>query len=332
MKTKSLIKPVLLSVLSHGFAVLLFALVTWKIAVRHSEIILSIAPPLSISEQRTSPPSEKKQAPVALPKIEAPISPPSTTGEIIDSIKTDSIEHLDPQQFFAASPFVMFKKPPDSMAADSDSIRLHIQRPGVKQMAFDSINFKATPGPFDRIQRDIEKQNRGGEQPLPLGPAMNRGAAYLSDLFNKKKVEKPVRFDFIPSETEIQIFKILWQHPRAADHEIYAALDTSIRITAVDLNRILARLTNKGVLKRKIISPRNEFTLPVGKVEMSAKNRRNRVYEYETKIQPQELLTFLQAVLYETENGKNRKLPHREARIASLRKKILQAASASSKH
>lgn len=338
VKINGLKKPILLSVLVHLSLVIFFSRFAWNIVSSRPETVITLELPNGFIEQTPEPePAGVKKRPlprqtlqpeaVALPRV---VKPLERAPVALDSTGADSTKEFNPRQFFSASPFVAFKKPLDSLIEDSAAIG-GILTPSMSLRPLDSFMAKATPGPYDPVQQTIDKQNRGGVQLLPLGQALNQGARYLASLRSKKKAEKPVRFDSVPSEADIQVFRVLWSKPQARDHEIYAAMDSSIKLTAVDLNRVLTRLTEKGMLKRKMVSPQNEFTLPLGTVEMSAKNRRNRVYEYETRVKPQELLVFLQAVLYETEHRKNAAGEMNQKAIADLRQKILKVASGTAK-
>jgi predicted transcriptional regulator len=337
-----LIKPILLSALIHAFVFLLLSHYSLKTTAPSEISVNFVSPPAQISEPQ---PGEQTPEQVALtprpdtrdrveiPKVDEPDVETLVIEERIDSSTVDSSEEFSTQGFFTDSPFMTYKVPLDSMSADSaDSARAAHQQPSLPFFSFDTTRPGGMPGPYDPVRQGIEKYNRDGGQTLPLGQTLIEGAQYLSDLFQKKKAQKPFHFDFIPSKTEIEVFTVLWENTQAKDHDIYTAIDTSIRITAVDLNKILTRLTDKGILKRKIVSPQRELAFPLGKVEMSAKNRRNRVYEYETKIKPQELLVFMQAKLYEIENRKFASGVNRERFLSGLREKIFKVAEQTAKH
>ncbi|MDZ7345666.1 MAG: hypothetical protein ONA69_02625, partial [candidate division KSB1 bacterium] len=143
----------------------------------------------------------------------------------------------------------------------------------------------------------------------------------------KNDQENRVRLDFIPTRAELAVLQSLWEKPNRNDVEIYASLDSTVRITAEDLQGILAKLTAKGLLKRRLISPHNELTLPFGAaVEMSAQNRRNPLYRYEAGVDRQEVIRFLNAVLYELEYGGKGANKDRLREIAALKERLLQAA------
>ncbi len=63
----------------------------------------------------------------------------------------------------------------------------------------------------------------------------------------------------------------------------------------MDLNQLLAGMSIKGFVSRKIVSPRNEFNAFGVLIEMSSKNRRNRVYEYHTLVDRELMRSFIDA-------------------------------------
>lgn len=152
---------------------------------------------------------------------------------------------------------------------------------------------------FDRIEQDINKKNTGTGKPFMLGDLLRAGVKYLKQ---EEKKKNSVRLDFIPSDVEVAIFKAIWQKENITDQDIYSSLDSTLLITAADLNRTLEVMTRKGLLSRKLVSPRNEFTVMGAAIEMSAKNRRNRVYAYQSRVSSEHMIQFLQAALYQVEN------------------------------
>jgi predicted transcriptional regulator len=245
----------------------------------------------------------------------------------LDTMQTDSIEKFDRTTFFTRAPqFILTELPKEVKADSSDTLFFERRTDGPEFADFtDSTNFNVNPGPAnDRV--DWELYRRRGQTPtLPLGQAAVEGAQYLSDLFNKKKKNRPVRLDFVPSKTELAVLQRIWQTSSATDTDIYAAMDSSIKITATDMTVVLEKLEEKGVLEREIVSPQHLFSFPLGQVEMSMKNRRNRVYLYTSKINADEVLHYLQATLYEIEYGKS-SVPDsiRTKQADSLREKIMQ--------
>ena len=150
----------------------------------------------------------------------------------------------------------------------------------------------------DRIERDIHTRNTGSARLIPLSDILREAA---KKLFKGKERRGALRMDFIPSDAQLEALNVIWDSGAATDQAIYAGIDTALRTTSADLNRALKRMADRGVLTRKIVSPRNELTVmtPLGsrQIEMSAKNRRNRVYEYRPHITRDEMVIYLQAVL-----------------------------------
>lgn len=160
----------------------------------------------------------------------------------------------------------------------------------------------------DRIDKDIYKRNLGHEKPMPLSDLLRAGADYLSKRLGKK--EKKPRLKRIPTEAELRALKVVWDQGAATDEQIYAEMDSSVKITAQQLNAILANLADEGLVSRKIVSPRNEFTIGLPfkdiSIEMSELNRKNRIFQYKPRISREEMLQFLNAVLYQIENNNNK--------------------------
>ncbi|NIR51151.1 hypothetical protein GWO43_21305 [candidate division KSB1 bacterium] len=93
--------------------------------------------------------------------------------------------------------------------------------------------------------------------------------------------------------------KHLWTRMAATPSEVYAALDTSWRLTAEELNEVLEQMTHRGFLARQKVSPSNEFSLfGIAQIEMSSKNRKNKVYVYWPVVQKNKLVTYLDAQRY----------------------------------
>lgn len=334
---KTPFQSIILSALAHVAVVVLFILIKM-----HSEPAKTVEVFIQLSQPGPPPsvimpmPQEKKEKPVVqkvLPAVTVPQREEQAPAEPevveLDSITTDSVEKFDRNTFFAHAPQLHFKQPLNELAPDSTDTLQVLPFPSRAPLFpdfRDSTQFNVSPGPAtDRVDRDLVRNTTGQAPTLPLGQAVGAGAKYLTDLVNKKKEKKTVRLDFVPTKVELDILQTIWDSTRATDTEIYAALDTSIRITAVDMTVVLEKLENKGLLKKKLVSPQNLFSFPLGQVEMSRKNRRNRVYQYETRIDADEVIRYLQAVLYETEHGKNALSDSLRTRQAdNLREKIMR--------
>lgn len=333
--TKTLFQAIGYALLFHIIAIAVSAIVFLRNKpISQAEVILQLPTPTTESLIDPVPldpqPIRKQKIPSQNILDPHPQPKPQPEPELFshsvppDTTYADTAKKFDRLTFF--KPIVDFQAFDKNELDSADTITTIESMHGSFFEPLDTTRFGVLPGPFpDRVQRDMEQQNLGHPRPLPLTDAIGKGAKYLSDLFNKEQDNKPVRLDFVPNEAELDILETLWES-NATDQQIYAALDTSIRLTAEDLNGVMKKLEKKGLVKRKLVSPRNEFTFPVGKVEMSAKNRRNRVYLYESRIDSRDVVRYLQAVLYETEYGQKRAAADstRNRIIAGLKAKIMR--------
>ncbi len=119
-----------------------------------------------------------------------------------------------------------------------------------------------------------------------------------------KSLAKPpdIRYLPIPTNTEIDVLKILWGEREATGSDLYAKLDSSVAVTAEDLQIILKNMVDKGLLIRKRISPLQTFSLfGVASIEIGPKiwrNDKNKIYLYRPVISKQTLLTYLESKRY----------------------------------
>jgi hypothetical protein len=257
-------------------------------------------------------------------KIVAVVDAAAVDSAQVDSAVVDSTRDLNPIDFFTqSSALPLFEAEASNEQRYADTLGF-----GKNSLFFgkgkNNQLFLGRPGPFDKAEMEIDKHNMGGERPVSLSDAVRAGSEFLSKLQQKKEKEKPVRLDFIPSKTELEVLSAVWRQPKLNDIEIYASMDSSVRVTAEDLQHILEVLVQKRLLTRKLTSPRNEFTLPFGgTVEMSAQNLRNRVYEYQARIQADEVICYLNSLLYELEHRAGARTPTYEKRVSDLKEKIL---------
>ncbi|HDL18727.1 MAG TPA: hypothetical protein ENH29_06710 [Bacteroidetes bacterium] len=107
----------------------------------------------------------------------------------------------------------------------------------------------------------------------------------------------------LPNRHEFEIMELLWGKEDVTDTTLYSCLDTTMHVTFGQLNRILATMVKKKLVSRKIVSPRNEFNLYGVMIEMSMKNRRNRVYEYQSRVNKKMMKKFIDANAYLFKSG-----------------------------
>lgn len=116
----------------------------------------------------------------------------------------------------------------------------------------------------------------------------------------KEKLPQPLTYDeyIIPTRQELDILEVLWTKEEVMDTTIYSCLDTTLNITMEDLNRLLSRMTHRGLVYRRQVSPRFEFNAFGIGIEMSRQNRRNRVYEYHSNVKREVMRRFINANAY----------------------------------
>ncbi len=170
------------------------------------------------------------------------------------------------------------------MKEDKKSIHLDISRQYKAAHPEELTNYDALNKPPDRYDYPLQR-----EAPPMLVP--------VTPINPPKEILKPLPFRnyIIPSRAELGILEILWAKEDVQDTTIYSCLDTVMNITMMDLNQLLEGMTRKGFVSRKIVSPRNEFNAFGVLIEMSSKNRRNRVYEYHTLVDRELMRSFIDA-------------------------------------
>jgi hypothetical protein len=233
----------------------------------------------------------------------------------------DTMKNINPLEFAINSGQAKINKFLSDGSVLSDSIH---------QLA--SPQFPTTKPPFlttmpsryaDKIDRENTKRNLGNEPTVPLTSLVAGALRELNKLLSSPK--KP-RIQHIPSDIQLEALNVLWEEEQATDIDIYAQLDTSLRLTATGLNNALADLYQDGIVTRKQVSPKNEFTVLGGvKIEMSAQNRRNKVYEYKAEVKRQEFIDYLNGVLFDVQKQSGEIVTTSDSlRADRLYKKILR--------
>ncbi|MCG3120368.1 MAG: hypothetical protein ALAOOOJD_03053 [bacterium] len=162
-------------------------------------------------------------------------------------------------------------------------------------LSLNQSQLKALAPRLDPIDEKFRREQLNQPPMSPLGTLIGKGLKYLAGKFGGSP-NNPLAI--IPSETEVEVMTVLWKKNVATSVEIYANLD-STKLSAADLQQTLEVMTDRGLLDRQQISPRNEFTvLGVIPIEMSAKNRKNREYLYHANVSRQTMLTFLDATTF----------------------------------
>lgn len=156
-----------------------------------------------------------------------------------------------------------------------------------------------------------QMQRNLGDAPgmVNLGPVFSVLGKTLSSLNDQKeKYNKSDLFKSPPNRLELYVLKHLWLKRHMADFELYSKLDTSYVITGEGFNHMLEAMTEKGWLKRKIVSPQRHlgFVTPVGivPVEVFSQNKKNRIYEYEPLVSQYDVLQAFNFALLELKERK----------------------------
>lgn len=306
MQINLFLKTIILSLLVHAIFVLLFSIKYKAVKSGEVEIQWTILPPRQVDPEPI--PHNEPRPPVKRPifqetefaELDEPEDQLLLTPEIQPTIRDTSGEE-QPLNLFI-NPLVISKQ-----NIQLDSLKSTAQAPLVQNLPELPKSF-SLPGEPDRIDRDIYERNLGHPQTdVQVSSLLLKGAKFLKDKLVK---EKPPELNFIPTKSQLVAFNQIWENGEATDQDIFAALDTTIKTTALDLNSELARLENKGILSRKIVSPQQLFMImtPLGAkgVEMSPTNFRNRIYEYKMHIPKDQVVRFLNAALYQVENGMKR--------------------------
>lgn len=175
--------------------------------------------------------------------------------------------------------------------------------------------------------RMMEQRHHPHGQPVPISQIIQ----YIVEKLNLKPRPGPPSLNFIPTREELSVLNSVWTKSEITDQQVYADLDTSVKLTAVDVNQVLKGLEAKGLLTLELISPRNELTIltPFGAmpVEMSPTNLRNRVYRYKSLVDRQHMMRYLQARLGQAtdQNATRKRTPADSLRqVQELQNKIMQ--------
>ncbi len=123
-------------------------------------------------------------------------------------------------------------------------------------------------------------------------PSIDKIVSLIREQLNKNN---PPQFDFIPSEIQLNIIKLLCNRENATQLELYSMISPNQPITIEMLNQDLDLLTDKAFLTREKVSPEQIFNLFGIPIEMSRKNQLNPVYRYDLNINKQKLIAYLQS-------------------------------------
>jgi hypothetical protein len=184
----------------------------------------------------------------------------------------------------------------------------------VSAAAKDQIKFESFSGktlPLFLSKEDLQKLAVTNADPLedvlrkkmdlPATTKLNGLLAGIADAIRDAQKRDPDAPPLIPTDLEIDILKVLWLEKAATSSEIYGSLDSvALRnSTSQDIQNILQKMTERGFLDRKKISPSHKFMFfGIAGVEVSSKNRKNKLYLYWPVVSLKRMLSHLDTQRY----------------------------------
>lgn len=162
-----------------------------------------------------------------------------------------------------------------------------------------------TPVGPDPLGEELRRRYSHTPPVLPITPLISRGIKALADQLTPEPPREPSLAMPIPTDLEIEVLKRLWTRSVATPGDIYAEIDTSWAVTAEDLHHIMEDMVARGFVGRRKISPSHEFNLfGLARIEMSARNRKNRLYLYWPTVSKDQLVQYLEAKRYLHASGR----------------------------
>jgi predicted transcriptional regulator len=240
-------------------------------------------------------------APIAMVNAQQPAKTDSVHAAktFLSPLDSLTLQHFQRRQAFidsaiksydttSATAFLKFK-----FNVDPNSLRLQIP---------DSIRL------LDEVQHHDFVGEKLRQDQVNLGPVLDFGKAIraANEYAKKDKVKKKPKIKDLPLPTllEVDVLGMLWANGPATGPELFAKLDSSILVTmTADMFwQAMHRMAKRGFVSEKIVSPQLAMNFAIGPVavpvEMSSKNRKNRVYEYEPLVDEDEMFSYLVAKNY----------------------------------
>lgn len=171
----------------------------------------------------------------------------------------------------------------------------------------DSIRFQDDMRRSDQIGEQIKREQSGTDAVLDFGRALRAAGALLK---GKKPKELPRVQDLpLPSPLEMDVLNALWIDGASTGPELFAQLDSSalVQMTAEMFWKVLRNMAERGFVSEEIVSPQLTMGFAVGPmvvpVEMSSKNLKNRVYEYQPLVGAEDMFSYVLAQNYLARQG-----------------------------
>ncbi len=152
-------------------------------------------------------------------------------------------------------------------------------------------------GPVPHLGADpLGEKLRRQNSDIPPLININHFIRGMIDLVSKSDEHKFLHSKIIPNETEIDVLNVLWLQTPLTSVEIYKTLNAQspFYLASEDLQKVLTDMVKRGLLARKKISPSHEFKLSgIFSIELSAKNRKNKLFLYWPLVEKKEMITHL---------------------------------------
>ncbi len=153
------------------------------------------------------------------------------------------------------------------------------------------------PSSSDPLRHLLQPEEIHTMLSIPINPIVR----YAVNSLKKKPNSLKDKNLPVPTDREIEILKFLWVEKEATSRKMYAELDSSVTIFAEELYAVLESMVYRGFLGRRQVSPSNDLDfLGTAMIEMSSKNRKNKVYLYWPIVTREKLFTYLDAKRYLT--------------------------------
>ena len=154
----------------------------------------------------------------------------------------------------------------------------------------------------DRIGAQLYKENLGHSPLFDIEGFAKVAFSAFSQKPEPKQQKRP-RIISEPTKLELDVLTMLWTQGEQNQMDLYRKLDKDLPTTASDFDIALEKMTEKGFLARQKTSPEDllHILTPVGttSIEKNELNRKNPVYQYSSVITREEVLRYLDALLYQ---------------------------------
>jgi len=138
-----------------------------------------------------------------------------------------------------------------------------------------------------------------------MGPVLDLGAVFRRQTSRAPAPRKKRVWEIpLPTPQEAAVLAQLWEQGPMTSVDLYTSLPPRALegLTAEGFWQVLHDMARKGLLEESLITPQNLLMVGLGPfvfpVELSGKNRRNRIWLYKPLVERQELLAYLEAQLY----------------------------------